>query len=799
MRRSFELCAFAYSVGLFTAVLANAHCCRAGSSAELAERLKSLDARVVDADSELSKQLPQMLSAHVRARRTAANARETLAWRELQSRELWERYRDVRIAALRRSLGEYPPVPSDLQVQIIETIEGDGYRIDNVAFESRPGLIVTANLYRPETARESMPGILLCHSHHNPKTESELQDMGMNWARLGCLVLVTDQVGHGERRQHPFVDERSYSGSFRPTRQDYYFRYNVGMQLHLIGDSLIGWMAWDLMRGVDLLLAQKGIDPKRMILLGSVAGGGDPTAVAGAIDPRITAVVPFNFGGPQPETTFPLPADGEMAFNYAGGGSWESTRNLQLSARDGFLPWVIVGGAAPRRLIYAHEFAWDREHDPVWTRLQKVYAWYGVPDFLDSTHGRGSVSGKPPEATHCNNIGAEHRKQIHAAFERWFGIPVPDPEFRDRRDKSQLLVLGGDKAASIEMRPVHQLAGEIAAQRGAVARSRQSTSFENARDRLREEWAKLLGDVQPKSEAKVASRDAKVESGVNIERIVLEVEPGIVVPLVLLMPQIAASGRVPVVIGVSQEGKQRLLSERSKLVANVVAGGMAVCLPDVRGTGETRLSDGGRGRQTSATSISSSELMLGQTLVGSRLRDLRSVLDFLCNRKELDPDHVAVWGDSLAPPNAAESKLMVPLDAESLPEQSEPLGGLLALFAALYDDRVSAVYAHAGLVGYQAVLENQFCWLPHDVIVPGALTAGDLNDVAAALAPRALWLAGPVDGGNRKVLAERLGRDYSLAQSRYRAADAAAKLQLTASDPTPEQAADWLQAAIKGR
>ncbi len=81
----------------------------------------------------------------------------------------------------------------------------------------------------------------------------------------------------------------------------------------------MGWMAWDLMRGVDLLLARPGIDPERIILLGAVAGGGDPAAVTAALDPRITAVVPFNFGGPQPETHYPLPDDAEDSFNYAGG------------------------------------------------------------------------------------------------------------------------------------------------------------------------------------------------------------------------------------------------------------------------------------------------------------------------------------------------------------------------------------------------------------------------------------------------------------------------------------------------
>src|SRR4029079_17639109 len=99
------------------------------------------------------------------------------------------------------------------------------------------------------------------------------------------------------------------------SRQDYYFRYDTGVQLHLLGDSLMGWMAWDLMRGVDLLLGRDGVDPKRIAILGAVAGGGDPAGVTAALDPRIACCVPFNFGGPQPETKYPLPADAATHLN----------------------------------------------------------------------------------------------------------------------------------------------------------------------------------------------------------------------------------------------------------------------------------------------------------------------------------------------------------------------------------------------------------------------------------------------------------------------------------------------------
>ena len=85
--------------------------------------------------------------------------------------------------------GPVPPAPPGLKVHLTRTLEGDGYRIEDLVFESRPGLVVTANLYAPARTPRSMPGILISHSHHNPKDQGELQDMGMTWARNGCTVL----------------------------------------------------------------------------------------------------------------------------------------------------------------------------------------------------------------------------------------------------------------------------------------------------------------------------------------------------------------------------------------------------------------------------------------------------------------------------------------------------------------------------------------------------------------------------------------------------------------------------------
>jgi dienelactone hydrolase len=772
--------------------------CKTGVAQDKAATVEAVDGRVYTVDAD-KKRLAGMWSADLRHRRGAAHERDAYAWGQIQSRAEWEKSRDVRLAALRRSLGTPTEVPASLNVQVTGTVRGKGYTIENLVFESRPGLLVTANLYRPPEPAEKMPGILICHSHHSPKSQSELQEMGALWARQGCLVLVMDQLGHGERRQHPFRSKDDYAGEFRPGRQDYYFRYNVGLQLHTIGESLVGWMAWDLMRGVDLLLARPGIDPRRIILLGAVAGGGDPAAVTAALDTRIAAAVPFNFGGPQPETTYPLPPNAERVFNYLGGGSWESTRNLRLSARDGFAPWVIVGAIAPRRLVYAHEFAWDREHDPVWKRLEKIYGFYGAADGLDATHGEGSVRGSGPGNTHCNNIGPEHLVAIHAACERWFQIAVPRREDLPRHSAEELTCLTA--AAAARPRAIHDLAREIGAARAAAARNRLAQlNPADRRQELHRSWTGLLGTIEPDRDPQVITAQAAtlerigkpVPIDATLERLALEVEPGIVVPLVLLAPVKATPGPRPVVVAVAQAGKQVFLDQRAEAIAELLSAGVAVCLPDLRGTGETKPDDG-RGRGSSATSLSSEELMFGQTALGARVRDLRSVLKYLRTRPEFDARRLGLWGDSFATANPRDRTFAVPLDAGDPPAISEPLGGLAVLLTALFEEEIRAVSARGGLISFESLLESPFVCVPHDVIVPGALTAGDVVDVAAALAPLPLQISDVVDGLNRLATTDEAAAALAPVRRAY-GAQAGAWLSLPGAEPVAT--ANWLRQAL---
>ena len=54
-----------------------------------------------------------------------------------------------------------------------------------------------------------------------------------------------------------------------------------------------------------------------------------------------------------------------------------------------------------------------------------------------------------------------------------------------------------------------------------------------------------------------------------------------------------------------------------------------------------------------------------------------------------------------------------------------------------------------GLAGYLSMLDDNFTFVPNDVIVPGILEVGDVSDVAASLAPWPLLLESLVDGKNQ--------------------------------------------------
>ncbi|MCI0641187.1 MAG: hypothetical protein L0Y72_09030 [Gemmataceae bacterium] len=774
MIRIHRSCAFWLSLFFLTTAPAQE------ANKDLATQLRNLEIKLPPIQPEWMKDL--------RARRDAANKKDVQSWHQVLNKAHWESRKKDFIGPMRFALGVRRPTSTEPTVVVAKTIAGDGFVIENLLYESRPGVWVTANLYAPAKKQAKMPGILIIHSHHNPKTQGELQDMGMLWARLGCYVLIPDQLGHGERRQHPFTDPKNYPESFKVGRQDYYFRYNVAAQLHLVGESLIGWMAHDMMRGVDLLLSKPGINKDAIILMGSVAGGGDPAAVTAALDERITCAVPFNFGGPQPETKYPLPFDAKTSFNYLGGGSWESTRGLRGAATGGFQPWAIVGSIAPRKLIYAHEFAWDKDRDPVWKRLQKIYSFYDAEDYLAFAHGRGLLQGKPPEATHCNNIGVEHRQLIYVALKKWFDIPMPEKEYQNRLPAGDLQCWTPELQAKLKPEPLWQLAlasaeRSLQSSRKAINKSAHESSVNRLKEALEVRFARGLAPAR-----ELEWKTARIAQPISIE---FGSRSDGLAHYVMLFPSAGQRQQLPVVVGFAQAGIETLLKQRAECVAEMLRGGAAVCLTECCGMGTKEDS---RSRTTTGTSLSATEDMLGAPVALMQLRDLRTVLDRIEKDSRLDGNRIALWADSFAPVNPPTRNLAVPLDAK-LPDHVEPGAATLALLTALGNKDVKAVYARGGLVSFRSLLRSPFLYVPHDAIVPGILEVCDVEDIVAALSPRPVRLEAMVDGLNRRMDVTKTGDDFDLARAAYKSAEKRLVLQSEAS--APEAVARWLLEQLK--
>jgi cephalosporin-C deacetylase-like acetyl esterase len=714
------------------------------ASDAVSDQLASLPHNVWNASERKTLGVDQMWEKSLAVRVQGAALAESRAWENVHSLADWQKFRDPRIVALKASLGTFPERTA-LHTSVTRRLEyGDGFVLENLIYESRPGLVVTANLYLPANIQGHIPAIVVVHSQHAPKVQMELQDLGMTSARAGTAVLIMDQLGAGERLQsQPW------------TRESYYSRYAMGEQLYLAGESLMKWMVWDIDRGVDTLLERPYIDPKRIVLLGAVAGGGDPAAVTAALDDRVAAVIPFNFGEASPEDHFtsgPRTYGSEVA--DPGWGEWESTRCLRLSIADQFFPWLINASVAPRGFIFSFELGWPNgvENEPIWKRYEKVFELSGQQDHLNQVDGFGPFPG-PGEV---ENVGLQHRVKLYPILNRWLDIPIPETQYHNPRPEADLMALTPKAAAERKPKSVSVLAFEIA--QTHLARARASRTSLSSSDRLRSLRTSLkekLGDIDPAPDTRERTIWTKQLSSFSVEAVSLDTAPGISVPLFLIKPNSASAKRMPVVVAFAQGGKEAFLTQRRSDISALLDKGVAVCLVDVRGTGETAPSNNSvSGLENSSTSLAATELMLGTTALGQRLKDARTVVHYLMSRDDIDSKQLLLWGDSFVATNPREGLLDQSVGQQAGPQiihQSDPLGSLLVLLTALYEDNVRAVAARGGLVSYLSVLEDRFCYVPQDVIIPGILETADISDIVATLAPRAVLLEGFVDGRNRQL------------------------------------------------
>ena len=122
----------------------------------------------------------------------------------LQSKESMLAYRNDCRQKYLGLLGQFPG-KTPLNPQITKTIKLEGYRIENILFESLPKHHVAANIYVPE-GQGPFPAVLMfCGHEMTSKATESYQKTAILFAKNGFVALVVDPISQGEMVQ--FTDD----------------------------------------------------------------------------------------------------------------------------------------------------------------------------------------------------------------------------------------------------------------------------------------------------------------------------------------------------------------------------------------------------------------------------------------------------------------------------------------------------------------------------------------------------------------------------------------------------------------
>lgn len=178
------------------------------------------------------------------------------------------------------SLDPLPP-KSDLKPVVTGRAERDDFIVENLHFQSMPGLYVTANFYLPKNHTGNLPTILYVCGHGPVITNGvsygnkvAYQHHGAWFARNGyaCLTIDTIQLGEIQGLHHGTHRENMWWWNSR-------------------GYSSAGAEAWNCIRALDYLESRPEVDKNRLGVTGRSGGGAYSWWVA-ALDERIKVAAP---------------------------------------------------------------------------------------------------------------------------------------------------------------------------------------------------------------------------------------------------------------------------------------------------------------------------------------------------------------------------------------------------------------------------------------------------------------------------------------------------------------------------
>ncbi|HEV2448326.1 MAG TPA: acetylxylan esterase, partial [Candidatus Sulfopaludibacter sp.] len=502
--------------------------------------------------------------------------------------------------------------------------------------------------------------------------------------QLGYVVLAFDPIGQGER-----------SSQAAPPRSPTAEHSMVGHKMLLAGETATGAMLWDAMRSLDVLAAHPQVDGRRLASTGQ-SGGGTLTMILAAMDERLAAAA-VSSGNTENFAIAPF---------LAPGSSDDAEQDLIGSGPAGFDRWDMLWPMAPKPLLVAvsaHDFfgtyspAYERSGREEFAKLARAYETLGARDKI-------AYFEEPlPHA-----LSYPMRMAIYNWFERHLNHAtrtlVDEPPTNPETEET--LRCGKTGAALRDF-------GGASPARLVAERARSIHTPDKPGD-----LAALLGMDPALPEPKLETLGRTGYRNCQVLAVEVHTARQVWCPAWVFVPKRAWTRMLLVI---EPNGRNGAWHEE-ELYDQLATAGIAVCAPDVRGAGDLQgqFAPGAVGYargHAAEEEYAWASLILGRSLLGQRATDIVAYARALA--REYPRAELVL---------AARDKMTVP-----------------ALCAAALEPGVSKVYLAHALPSWRSVAEEDNATCPVANIVPGALAAADLPQIARSLVPRQVTAGGSWD------------------------------------------------------
>jgi dienelactone hydrolase len=640
---------------------------------------------------------PRMVQEFFVARENALHEQRLARLAALNTKADAEAYvRTVR-GKIRESFGPFPE-KTPLNARVTKVVERDAYKIENVLFESRPGFLVSANLYVPKGRRFPLPGVVgSCGHSANGKAIETYQSFCQGLARLGYVVLIFDPIGQGERMQ--YVD-----ANWKPMRGTGTAEHNyAGIQQVLVDERFCTWRAWDGVRALDYLVTRKEVDTRHLGITGN-SGGGTMTTWLCGLEDRWTMAAPSCF-----VTELRRNMENEL------GADIEQIPLRALALGLDHEDFLAALAPKPVIILAKEKDYFDaRGNEAAYERLKRLYRLLGAEDnvayFIGPTY---------------HGYSQENREAMYRWFNRCTGISnaTTEPKLVLEKDETLWCTPQGQVAA-LRSKPIHDFTRDksklLASTRGSLDPAALARAVARALRLPTRSGVPEFRILRPLPDRKYPMRHAlpyMVETDPGVHAVVYRLtrEP------LLSRPPRETKKAILYVSDQSADAELRTEPLVRELIDADPEAAFHTC--DVRGIGEST---------PQTTSLNSSDeyntdyfysshgLLLDYPYLGQRTFDVLRVLDWL-----------AAWG----------------YDQVHLAARGQGAGP--AAFAALLSPHVTRATLKHAPASYTAIAESPDYNWPLSALPPGVLADFDLPDCYRALKAKDLRLLEPLGASGR--------------------------------------------------